>query len=519
MRKKRRKKATEAEGFVESLIVDGDMSRPRVQSDQAAEQATLGSMMADKDATLRAIGILDAEDFYSQGHQIIFAAMADLFKAGNPVDAITVSSALGSRLEECGGMSYLMRLSADAPITGAVAHYAKDIKALAIKRKQWLAIQSFAVRPDDPQLNALMEALGESAGEEITWVTADALIADDIEVEWLVEPLIPLGGVTILAADWEMGKSWVSASLCHAVANGFDNWLCSKRLPIRRKGAGVLYIDAEMGEAGMRDRIIALDKGHNIETTVVSGQGGGNGEIDWESAFEETAEKEQRPFHFAFFPALDIGPQVGALEGVIRASKAKLVVFDSMGELSPSWADPNKDGDVRKLLKPLKRLAAKLHTAILLIHHLRKPQDAGDNTPESRLLGSQAFGAGPDSAIAIVGKRDGDKAIMHMKARLTKTRMRPFRLGWHGNEQGEGVVLADDGVIEEPSHDGKLEASMDAIVNLLAQGTRTRQTLVARVVEGGAAEKRTVESALSTLKQAGKVASRLENREAVYYLP
>ena len=55
-------------------------------NDIVAEQAVLGSMLADKDATVKAIEILKPNDFYRDDHKEIYSAMLELYGIGEPID-------------------------------------------------------------------------------------------------------------------------------------------------------------------------------------------------------------------------------------------------------------------------------------------------------------------------------------------------------------------------------------------------------------------------------------------------
>lgn len=63
-------------------------------NDVEAEQATLGSMLIDKDAVVDAVEALVPEDFYREENKLIFSAMKSLYKRAEPVDLITVKNEL-----------------------------------------------------------------------------------------------------------------------------------------------------------------------------------------------------------------------------------------------------------------------------------------------------------------------------------------------------------------------------------------------------------------------------------------
>jgi len=60
-----------------------------------AEEAVLGSMMIDEDATNRAISLLGTSHyFYKDSHKKIFDAMLSLSSKNSPIDTVSVSDEL-----------------------------------------------------------------------------------------------------------------------------------------------------------------------------------------------------------------------------------------------------------------------------------------------------------------------------------------------------------------------------------------------------------------------------------------
>lgn len=103
----------------------------------SAEQATLGSIILDKDSILNCIEILQAEDFYRNSHQVIYQCALDLFEKNQAVDLVTLTEELNKRkqLEEVGGASYLTTLMNSVPTAANVIYYAKIVEQKAILRK------------------------------------------------------------------------------------------------------------------------------------------------------------------------------------------------------------------------------------------------------------------------------------------------------------------------------------------------------------------------------------------------
>ena len=101
-----------------------------------AEESVLGAMLLSPTAVGTVSEILDASDFYRESHAKVFLAALDLWKKGEPVDAITLSDQLdeGGQLEDVGGSARVAELAALVPSTSNVEHYARIVKEMATLR-------------------------------------------------------------------------------------------------------------------------------------------------------------------------------------------------------------------------------------------------------------------------------------------------------------------------------------------------------------------------------------------------
>jgi len=101
-----------------------------------AEQATLGSMLLERDAIARAVAIVEPADFYRETHRQLYETILDLFNEGKPVDLVTLGERLRDRglLEKLGGMPYLTELLEEVPTAANVEHYAHIVRGKALLR-------------------------------------------------------------------------------------------------------------------------------------------------------------------------------------------------------------------------------------------------------------------------------------------------------------------------------------------------------------------------------------------------
>ena len=102
-----------------------------------AEEAVLGSMMIDEDATNRAITLLGSSHyFYKDSHRKIFEAMLSLSSKNNPIDTVSVSDELKKTksLKSVGGLYYLTGLVDKVPTSANIEIYAKIVKEKGMLR-------------------------------------------------------------------------------------------------------------------------------------------------------------------------------------------------------------------------------------------------------------------------------------------------------------------------------------------------------------------------------------------------
>ena len=102
-----------------------------------SEQAVLGGLFLDREAWLKVVEKIQAEDFYRKDHQIIFHAIAKLEADNKPYDIVTVSEWLENhqQLDQAGGLAYLAALAENTPSASNIAAYADIVRKRSILRQ------------------------------------------------------------------------------------------------------------------------------------------------------------------------------------------------------------------------------------------------------------------------------------------------------------------------------------------------------------------------------------------------
>ncbi len=113
------------------------MSTGRHLEAREAELAVLGAIFLDNAAFDRIGDVVTADDFYAPRHRTIFQTMLALAEQGEPIDTVTVATALEreNQLEDVGGMEYLASLDQVSASAVNVAYHAEIVHDMAEVRR------------------------------------------------------------------------------------------------------------------------------------------------------------------------------------------------------------------------------------------------------------------------------------------------------------------------------------------------------------------------------------------------
>lgn len=133
----------------------GDTESPRAPATPAgrvpphsldAERAVLGGILLENNALNTVLQILTHDDFYSRGNALVFEAMAELFRRGQPVDTVTLRAWLVDRgsLQKAGGDEHLLSLTNTVPTVANIEQHANIVREKAIVRRLITACHEIA---------------------------------------------------------------------------------------------------------------------------------------------------------------------------------------------------------------------------------------------------------------------------------------------------------------------------------------------------------------------------------------
>jgi replicative DNA helicase len=353
-----------------------------------AEQSVLGAILL-ADTTLYGLIInegLKPEHFYRQQHQIVYAAMLDLYGESREIDVLTVTEHLRQtgRLEEVGGEAMVDALAGAAPAAGNVREYARIVHSNALLRRllqttqqiqanvynregtpaelvEWAERDILEVAHDDRQKD--FRSVGAVLDDEIdklhrlsvqhTALTGTPSGFKDLdEVTGGFQP----GNLIILAARPSMGKSAF-------VTNIAENAAIEHRKP-------VALFSLEMSEAELAQRFVASQariKGEDLRKGRVA-------ESRWPKILEACQRLSDAPLY------VDDSSDMSILEVRAKARRLHqqnpgglgLIIVDYLQLLRPDGRVESRVEQVGQMSRGLKILARELQVPVIALSQLSR---------------------------------------------------------------------------------------------------------------------------------------------------
>ncbi len=251
-----------------------------------AEQSLLGSILLDNEVLHEIIPFLRVEDFYRDAHQLIYAAIRDMYDRNRGIDAVTLAEELTRRdqFEQIGGDETLALITGIVPHSANAQYYAEIVKEKATNRQLIESASEIIREGYSNQFTA--QQLLESAERRIFGIAEDQIRGETMELKDIVKQamdaiahradagghavtgiasgLFDLDDVTggfqpgqliVLAARPSMGKTALALNICDYV--GVNN------------NVPTLFVSLEMGRIEIADRLLCarcrIDL-HNLKT-------------------------------------------------------------------------------------------------------------------------------------------------------------------------------------------------------------------------------------------------------------
>jgi hypothetical protein len=320
------------------------------------ERAVISALLGDSAAIERIRPTVRREHFADRRHATIYRAMLELSARGRAIDPLTVGEELERRgdLADAGGKEYIGFLVDEVPNASHVEEHAAIVREHALKRDLVPYLRRAIEELESGRAGAadlareIVSTFGSWTPEPSKFrLLSDRDLAELTPPSFLVESLLPAGGLVAAYGPPGCGKSFLALDLACCVATG-EPWLGHR---IVMPGEAV-YVAAE-GSAGLARRVAA-----------------------WRSSrgFDDDA---RLGVHFCLratnlLETVDAAALLGEIRRAIDAPA--LIVFDTLHRSMPG-GDENSAKDVGRVIENVDRIRRDTGAAVLLVHHSRKDSD------------------------------------------------------------------------------------------------------------------------------------------------
>ncbi len=353
-----------------------------------AEQSLLGCLMLDKNAIIRVIDLVRAEDFYKSIHKEIYEAMSELYQRSEPIDLLSITSRLKEKrkLDEIGGSSYLTSLINTVPTATHVLNYAKIVRAKKVLRdliatSDEIGLSAFDEEQDvDILLDKAEKAvfgIGQRSLTQVFTPIRDLLPETFNRLDELSKNKGALRGLPtgfkdldyklsglqksdliILAARPSMGKSSLALDIARQIA-------VSQKVPV-----GIFSL--EMSKDQLTDRILSAQSGVDswkLRSGHLSAEGADNDFTRLQGAMSDLSEA---PIYLDDGGSTNI-LQMRAMARRLQADKGLgLLIVDYLQLMDSSNKNYSAVQQVTDISRALKSLAKELNIPVLALSQLSR---------------------------------------------------------------------------------------------------------------------------------------------------
>lgn len=353
-----------------------------------AEQAVLGSVLLDAESVAIAAENLKSEDFYSESHKEIFAAILDIYTRGEPVDVVTLVEEIKNRgtLDKSGGIAYLTDLSMSVPSTANLKYYIRIVDEKSTLRR--LISASNEIIKNCYQGHEELEYIIDQAEKNIFdlsqrhnshqfYSMKEILLDAYARIEELAKNKGRITGIPTGFVEFDHITSGLNPSELILVAARPSMGKTSFVLNIAQYAAlrarvPVAVFSLEMAKEQLAQRMLSSEA--NVELQKI--RTGSLDETDWLKLVRAAGPLSQAPIY------IDDSPGINSMELRSKARRLKmergigLVILDYLQLMSGRGKVENRQQEISEISRSLKALARELKVPVVALSQLSRAPEA-----------------------------------------------------------------------------------------------------------------------------------------------
>ena len=359
-----------------------------------AEQSVIGSMIIDKSAIAKSLEKLNDEDFYRDGHKVIFKAIREMFSQDMAVDLVTLLEYLKStdNLDKAGGVTYISEISSSVITTANLEAYIKIVEDKSLLRKlikSSTAIIEESYNKQDKVDDVLDLAqkkifdLAEKQGSNDYEPLSTVLERGFIEIERLFNNKGSITGVgsgirdldaktsgfqkgdmVLIAARPSMGKTTFSLNIAENAA--------------LREGKSVVIFSLEMPKEQLAYKLLCSEA--NVDMLKL--RTGNLDDDDWERIARATGPLSKAKIYIDDTAGLSVMEMRSKCRKIKMEHGIDMILIDYLQLMSGSAGSESRQQEVSEISRSIKALAKEMECPIIALSQLsRAPEQRADHRP------------------------------------------------------------------------------------------------------------------------------------------
>jgi len=403
--------------------------RREMPASEEAEQHVIACCLLDgSDTIARCLEArVSAESFYWPSNQVIFEAILELNKRGQPVTLEILAEELSTRrlFEQVGGFPYLMQVTGKIPTTAHAGYFIEKVREKHLLRELIKAatgaveqaygftggLEEFVDKIEQELFKVTQDRVSDSA-QEIKEAIKDAntviakLLMKKGELTGITSGFKDLDAMTfgfqraemiIIAARPSMGKTSFALNIAESAA-----------MPKKGDPAAVLVFSLEMSASQLALRMLCSRSRVNMKLLRDGLVGRDGAEVN---AIGKAAEEfKKAPILIDDSSNLTIMELRAKARRIHARKKLGMIIVDYLQLLSGSDPRAPREQQVAEVSRGLKALAKELDVPVLVLSQLNRSSEKENRTPRlSDLRESGSIEQDADVVLMLSRPKDADE--------------------------------------------------------------------------------------------------------------
>lgn len=367
----------------------------KVPSSIEAEKSVLGGIFLKPDIFGDVVEILHPNDFYKNGHKLIYEAMRDIYNSGTGIDPIVVVNKLkkNEKFDELVGEQLLFDIISDVPTAANIIEYAKIVKEKATLRRLGevgTKIVELAYEGYEEVDNILDKAEGmifkisENVDSKDLVSLKDVIAQEFVRLEKVYQNKGVATGISSGFSDFDQMTSGFHPSdliiLAARPAMGKTAFALNLALNAAMKSKkGVLLFSLEMSSSQLLQRLLSIEAGIELQKI----RNGFLDPDDWGKLGLASMKLSNSEINIADLPNVNVLEIRAIARRLKAAGKLDMIIIDYLQLIKGnSTRGDNRQQEISEISRALKGIARELDIPIIALSQLsRATEQRADRRP------------------------------------------------------------------------------------------------------------------------------------------